>query len=125
MFLFVGLSVISASAYAADLPDYGGIYSACINRQGGSSRAADGNCAVEVSGQAKLEIEYLYKRLHAQLTNENPQMLAKLESSQKSWIKYRDDHCKIESMHTTADGASWACEMRLNVTRAKELRVFF
>ncbi|MGO1073187.1 lysozyme inhibitor LprI family protein [Lysobacter sp. CA199] len=101
------------------------MYQSCINRFGGSSRVADGNCSVEVSDQAKLEITYLYKRLHAQLSKENPQLLPKLESSQKSWIKYRDEHCKLESSQTTASGETWKCDMRLNVDRARELRVFF
>jgi uncharacterized protein YecT (DUF1311 family) len=92
------------------------VYDKCLGNETLNNTLVMG-CAEEASAAAKKEITRLYAKLQAELPAEDGKSL---EEAQRSWIRYRDLHCKLAGDHVGTPMYS-VCPMDLNIARAKEL----
>ena len=75
-------------------------YSKCIAAAGTMNNGVMSACSEEVSVIAKQDINRYYKQIEANINErENKaELLKQLETSQKAWIQYRNNHCALSEM---------------------------
>lgn len=75
-------------------------YSKCIAAAGTMNNGVMSACSEEVSVIAKQDINSYYKQIEANINErENKaELLKQLETSQKAWIQYRNNHCALSEM---------------------------
>ena len=113
------LSALSINAYAEN--KYDTEYNQCVNKAGTMNNGVMAACSEAVSEVAKKDLNTHYKKIKTKL-NAYPnkaELLAKLETSQKAWIQYRNAHCDLGEFISVHEPY---CLMLVNAQRAEELK---
>lgn len=106
---------------AQSTPEYGFMYSKCIDENGAINNHVVAGCSETVSDKAKSEIARRYKSIYARLLSNNPEDAGRFKSSQKAWLQYRNIHCDLAGAYIGSPMHGF-CPMNLNSARALELR---
>jgi uncharacterized protein YecT (DUF1311 family) len=116
LLLLVGASLPVQAAGETPRSRLEQVYDKCLGKGTLNNELVMG-CADEASDAAKKEITRLYVKLQAQLPEADGKAL---EEAQRSWIHYRDLHCKLAGAHVGTPMYS-VCPMDLDIERAREL----
>lgn len=111
----------SFSSYAEE-SKYDQAYGQCTEAAGTMNNGVMAACSEETSELAKKDINSYYKQVEAKINdydNNKAELLTKLETSQKAWIQYRNNHCALSEMLAAHEVF---CLMQVNSQRAEELR---
>jgi uncharacterized protein YecT (DUF1311 family) len=117
----VSLAGWSFSSYAEE-SKYDQAYGQCTEAAGTMNNGVMAACSEETSELAKKDINSYYKQVEAKINdydNNKAELLTKLETSQKAWIQYRNNHCALSEMLAAHEVF---CLMQVNSQRAEELR---
>ena len=120
LILTVLLSSFSLTAYAAT--PYETAYSQCVDKAGTMNNGVMAECSEKVSAIAKKDITTYYTKVEAKLADydNKAELHTQLETSQKAWIQYRNNHCALSEMIAAHEPY---CLMLVNSQRAEELKV--
>ena len=120
--LVFSLQLILSFQVSAESPsEYDVMYDKCVTKYDHINNGVVAECSEEVSAKAKHEITRRYKSIYAKLLAESPEDARKFESSQKSWLQYRNLHCDLAGSYIGSPMYGF-CPMNLNAARALELR---
>lgn len=112
----------SFSSYAEE-SKYDQAYGQCTEAAGTMNNGVMAACSEAVSKEAKKDINTYYKKIETHLKESEfynkADLLTKLETSQKAWIQYRNNHCALSEMLAAHEVF---CLMQVNSQRAEELR---
>lgn len=124
---WLNVILISQAAFCSTAPentiDYDAMYLGCMQKQGPINNAAVYSCSDFVSDQAKSEINKLYKIISEKIKARNSGDGMKFDQAQKNWLNYRNAHCELSGSYVGSPMYSY-CPMKLNISRAYELREF-
>jgi uncharacterized protein YecT (DUF1311 family) len=101
--------------------DYRAMYGECLKKAGRTNNASVAQCSAQTFKAAGQEIDRLYSKIYQQMTSRNAGDAKQFASSQKSWIAYRDSHCKLAGAYVGSPMYGY-CPMQSNISRVNELR---
>lgn len=112
------VTALSSAVYAESKYDIE--YGKCTDAAGTMNNGVMASCSEAVSDIAKKDINTYYKKIETSLNEreDKVELLAKLETSQKAWIQYRNAHCSLSEM---IGAHEVYCLMLVNSQRALEL----
>ncbi len=112
---FVVLLVLSVNIKADDLPD-------CKNPQGSY---ATGYCSEQEFKRSDKKLNIVYQTLKKKLNKEQSEILL---SSQRGWIKLRDNDCELEQYYSRGTTGWYTyfldCQVKKTKIRIQELESF-
>lgn len=110
---------LTGSAYADT--KYDTEYSQCTKAAGTMNNGVMSACSEAVSETAKKDINTYYKQIETKINgyDNKAALLTQLETSQKAWIQYRNNHCALSEMLAAHEVF---CLMLVNGQRAMELK---
>jgi uncharacterized protein YecT (DUF1311 family) len=120
LLLLISLPAL-AKPSAAGKNDYDLMYSTCLRDAGGARNATVAACAERVLGEAEAEITSQYQTLHRGLLKTSTSDAKELEQAQRSWLSYRNSHCKLAGKYVGSPMYAY-CPMQLTIQRVKQLR---
>ena len=105
--------------YKAD--KYYEMYTNCLNDMGITNNTSVIGCSENVSEVVKKEMNRLYIVIYNKILKQSADDARKFEKSQKSWLNYRDTHCKLMGSYVGSPMYGY-CPMNLNIDRVIELK---
>lgn len=119
MILVAGAMMVSTSLQAET--KYERLYSQCVDKAGSMNNTIMTSCSEQTSLVAKEDINHFYQKIEKKLNlyDDKTALIKQLASSQKTWIKYRNEHC---SLSNSIAAQSPYCLMLINAQRAEELK---
>ncbi len=121
-FIALALLATGMQAFAAERgKDYSKLYDQCIKKAGTINNGVVDACSSQVSDQAKVEMNALYKVTYQRLREQSPSAAVALEQAQKAWLVYRDTHCQLAGEYVGSPMHAY-CPMQLNIERVDQLR---
>lgn len=104
--------------------DFQASYNDCLNATQPINNSSVYSCADSTNELVKKEINYLYRKIYEQFSENYPEDASKLERAQKAWLEYRKSQCELAGSHIGSPMFS-VCPMNMNIQRARELRELF
>lgn len=113
-------SVGIASAHAGETSKYDSLYDDCVKEAGTMNNTVVMGCSETVSEAVKRDMNRLYDVIYARIAEQSKEDAQKFEFSQKSWLKYRNNHCELMGSYVGSPMYAY-CPMQLNKARVAEL----
>ncbi len=113
--LMVGL-MFCINAYTKE-----NIYDNCVKQAGTINNTVVSECSNEANIFYKQQINKNYNTIYKALLKQSPDNAKAFELSQKSWLKYRNNHCQLAGTYIGTPMYDY-CPMILNEIRSKELK---
>lgn len=116
------LGLLSSSLWAEPNSKYDITYDTCIKKAGTINNSVVYKCSGLVSKMVKQDMNKLYDIIYNNISKQSVNDAKKFESSQRSWLKYRKNHCDLMGSYVGSPMYSY-CPMELNKARVLELQV--
>jgi uncharacterized protein YecT (DUF1311 family) len=88
------LPTVTQTAFA-NLVDYRAMYSRCLKEAGGTNNTSVTQCSRKTFEASAQEMNRLYSRVYQRIAAQKAGDAKQFELTQKSWLTYRDNHCKL------------------------------
>lgn len=115
------IQTIPSISWAEAKNKYEKIYSDCIDKIGTINNGVVEACSNIASKAAKKEMNRLYNIIYKNISKQSTEDAKKFENSQKAWLKYRNNHCKLMGSYVGSPMYNY-CPMQLNILRVLELQ---
>jgi len=130
LFAFLLIAPASAQSDPCDRQDYSNVeMQNCYSKEKSKVNAQIDSLAAKITADFRRDAKELSGHGDYVIAECELRAASKVERSQASWRKYREEHCgAIDDSYTTGTGhwtAHEECELRLGRERLKELRTSF